>query len=238
MRKLSASNLRRPVLGLLASACLGTAAIGAMHTHSGRLMLARLGVPCPVNQVDPQRVLAVREDALARSRGAAPAPSRPALSLHLDTTTESEVKDWTVRTHVACDAISRGYHYLRCRGVPAAALGVQGPPVSEIWFSFGPRNVLVAINLYRRGMTEAQTQESWQTAVQGLHQRLGAPTQSSGDLTLAGVLTSPVAVARVQYQYADYLATVTASHIPEGGLAVREQYMSATATPAQTSRPG
>jgi hypothetical protein len=41
-------------------------------------------------------------------------------------------------------------------------------------------------------------------------------------------MEKPVAVARVEYAYSDYVATVTASHLPYGGLAVREQYMSAT----------
>jgi hypothetical protein len=231
MRKLTRSRGLRAGLGVLAGLCAAVAAIGWLHTPSGRVVLARLGVPCPVNKVDARLVLAVRDDAMARSRGSVPAPSRPALGLMLDGSTDTQVTAWAAREHAQCEAITRGFHYLRCRGVPSAALGIEGPPVSEIWFSFGPSNRLVAINLYRRSMTEAEARQSWQVAVQGLRQRLGEPMNSTGDLTLAGLVQSPVAVARVQYRYSDYIATVTASHMPYGGLAVREQYMSAVASP-------
>jgi hypothetical protein len=201
-----------------------------MHTAGGRALLARLGVPCPVATVDPRLVLAVRDDAIARSRGTTPAPQRPALGLQLDRSTASEVGARMAAAHASCDTIARGYRYLRCRGVPAQALGLDGPPVSELWFSFAPDQRLVAINLYRRGMDEAQARRSWRSAVGRLQRDLGPPSASTGDLSLDTLVPGPVAVARIQYLYADYVATVTASHLPYGGLAVREQYMSA-ATP-------
>ena len=175
MRELTHSRRFRAAAGVLAGLCVAVAAIGGMHTPSGRVLLAKLGVPCPVNTVDPRLVLAVHDDALARSRGTAPAPSRPALGLQLDGSTVAQVTAWAAREHAQCDAITRGYHFLRCRGVPSASLGLEGPPVSEIWFSFGPSNKLVAINLYRRSMTEKETRQSWEVAVQALQQRLGKP---------------------------------------------------------------
>jgi hypothetical protein len=235
MRQLNTPTLRRTVVGTVIGLCLGTFAIGWMHTHSGRLLLAKLGVSCPVNRVDLKQVMAIREVGMARSRGTARAPHRPALGLQLDVSTEAQVSAWAAQTRAQCDAITRGYHFLRCRGVPAAALGAVGPPVSEIWFAFGPGSTLMAVNLYRRSMTEAEAQQSWQTAVELLHQNLGAPTQSTGDLTLAGLVNSPVSVARVQYTYSDYIAIITASHMPYGGLAVREQYMSTVAEPGKES---
>ncbi len=231
MRKLSARTWRGAAAATVAVLCLGTAAVGAMHTHGGRLLLARLGVSCPINTVSAAKVLAVREYAVSRARGSAPAPSRPALGLQLDVSTEAQVSAWAARTHSQCDAIVRGYHFLRCRGVPAAAVGEAGPPVSEMWFSFGPGNTLVALNLYRRGMTEAQVRQTWRSATERLQLSLGPPTQATGDATLTRVVTGPVAVARVHYAYTDYIAEITASHMPYGGLAVREQYMSAVSAP-------
>ena len=227
MHALISPRARRVATGVLVSLGLATVAIGMMHTPKGRHLLARLGVPCPVNQVDPQLVLAVRNNALVRARGEQAAPERPALNLRLDVTTEQELSAWASRTGAHCDALTRGFDHLRCRGVPAGSLGVAGPAISEIWFSFGPDHTLAAVNLYRRGMTETETRQSWQSATQRLLTSLGTPTQSTGDLTLNGLATAPVAVARVRYSYRDYLASVTASHLPGGGLAVREQYMSA-----------
>jgi hypothetical protein len=87
----------------------------------------------------------------------------------------------------------------------------------------------MAVNLYRRDMTESEARQSWKIAVENLRHALGVPASTSGDTTLASLMKKPVAVARVNYAYSDYVATVTASHMPYGGLAVREQYMSARA---------
>ena len=232
MRELSPTRTMRrgaAVLGLLGGV---VGAIGWLHTPGGLGLLARLGVPCPVDHVDPRLVESVREEAMLRSRGSTPAPERPALGLSLDRSTQAEVWAWASRTHAHCTDITRGFHYLRCRGVPAASLGIAGPPVSEVWFSFGPTHALIAINLYRRDMNPSQLLQSWTVAVDRLRRTLGEPTQSSGDLSLAHLASSPIAVARVQYVYSNYIATVTASHLPYGGLAVREQYMSEVGGPA------
>lgn len=228
MRQLTTPPIRRGAIAAFTTLAAVMAAGASMHTHAGMRLLARLGVPCPVNQVDPKKVLAVQQDAMARLQGAAAAPDRPALGLRLEQSTEVEVGAWAARTQTHCDAIERGFHYLRCRGVPAAALNLAGPAISEIWFSFGPAHTLLAINLYRRSMSPAETRQSWQSALQALHEKLGPPSQATGDLTLAALIEQPVAVARVDYRYRDYSATVTASHMPNGGLAVREQYLSAT----------
>jgi hypothetical protein len=219
--------LLRTATGAVLGLVVLTAAVGWMHTHAGRALLARLGVPCPVAQVPLKQVASIRESRIVRYRGSVAAPSRPALGLQLDASSEADVSAWAARTHSACTAIIRGYRFLRCRGVTASALGLSGPAISELWFSFGPRDALIAVNLYRRYMSAPETQQSWHSAVQHLQQQLGAPTQSTGDLTLASLLSRPLAVARVAYTYTDYIATVTASRTPYGGLAVREQYMSA-----------
>jgi hypothetical protein len=227
MRQLNLRPRYRVLAGAVAVLVTLTAAIGWMHTHAGRRLLARLGVQCPVTQVAPERVAAVRAEAMARARGTGTAASRPALGLQLDTSSETAVAAWAASVHAPCEAITRGYRFLRCRGVPAAALGLSGPAVSEIWFSFGNHDRLIAVNLYRRYMTEAETRQSWFGALGRLQQQLGEPTQASGDLTLAHLADSALAVARVRYAYSDYIATVTASRTPYGGMAVREQYMSA-----------
>lgn len=222
--------IARTSLGVVTGVSVAIAAIGWMHTRAGRIVLAKLGVPCPVNMVDSKTVLAIRDEAAAKSRGGLPAPQRPALGLQLEHSTKSEVATWAARNHVDCAAISRGFEFLRCRGVQAQALGLAGPDISELWFSFNPGGALVAINLYRRSMTPSETQQSWQAAVGRLEQALGQPMVASGDPTLARLFREPVAVARIQYAYSDYQATVTASHLPYGGLAVREQYISTSAS--------
>ena len=227
MFQLSAPRTTRLITGIAAATCISVAAIGWMHTSQGRGVLAKLGVGCPVDSIDSRVVLAIQQNAISRERGSNAAPGRPAFKWLLDRSTEAQVAEKMAQENVHCDELVRGLRYLRCRGVPAQLLGTNGPPVSEIWFSFGPAHTLIAINLYRRDMTETEARRSWKIAVQNLRNALGFPTSTSGDTTLASLMEKPVAVARMNYAYSDYVATVTASHMPYGGLAVREQYISA-----------
>jgi len=151
--------------GVAIAACVSVAAIGRMHTSQGRHLLVKLGVQCPVDTVDSNVVLSMRNHAISRERGSTAAPDRPALGLQLDRSTEPEVVEKMARDNVRCDEISRDFRYLRCRGVPAQLLRTNGPPVSEIWFSFGPDGTLMAINLYRRDMTKPEASQSWRIAV-------------------------------------------------------------------------
>lgn len=201
---------------------------GAMHTRAGRAALVALGVPCPVRTVSAARVDEVRRAGLATLRGQRPAPARPAIAgLRLDATTEGEAQAVLARAHGQCVEEVRGYRHLRCRGVDAAALGLAGPPVSELWLSFDPGGRLVAVDLYRRGMRPADLRTAWSDAAGRLRAVLGQPGLVLGDPAPEALAAAPIGTARVQYRYADYVATVTAAHLPQTGLSVREQYLSA-----------
>lgn len=214
-------------LGVGAGVLAALGAIGWMHTPSGLRMLAALGVPCPVNSVAVERVAALRAAGVAPLKALAPAPARPALAgLALDRTTEPDAAALLARAHAQCESQVRGYRYLRCRGVDASALALAGPAVSELWLSFNGAGRLVGIDVYRRGMAPADVSAVWTDAATRLRATLGAPQVAFGDPSPAVLAATPIQTARVQYRYADYVATVTASHLPGSGLSVREQYMS------------
>ena len=201
---------------------------GAMHTRAGLRALAALGVPCPVDRVAAAQVDHVRRAGLAGLRGDTPAPVRPAVAgLLLDMTTEAQAQALLASAHAECEVQARGYRHLRCRGVDAAALGLAGPPVSEMWLSFGPAGRLVGVDVYRRGMRPDDVRAVWSDAAGRLRAALGAPGLAVGDPAPDVLAASPIQTARVQYRYADYVATVTAAHLPQTGLSVREQYLSA-----------
>jgi hypothetical protein len=201
---------------------------GAMHTRAGLRTLAALGVPCPVRSVSADQVDRARRAGLATLRGSGPAPSRPAIAgLRLDETTEAGAQAILARAHAPCEVQVRGYRHLRCRGVDAAALGLAGPPVSELWLSFDPAGRLVGVDVYRRGMQPADVRTVWVDAAGRLRAALGAPGLVLGDPAPDVLAAAPIGTARVQYRYADYVATVTAAHLPQTGLSVREQYLSA-----------
>lgn len=222
----------RPRAGTLvriaAGVLLALGGIGWLHTPAGLRLLVALGVPCPVRSVPAERVTALRAAALAPLRTLALAPARPApAGLQLDRTTEAEAQAVLARAHARCEPLVRGYRYLRCRGVDAQALALAGPPVSELWLSFGPAGRLIGVDVYRRGMAAQEVRTVWSAAAARLRDRLGPPAVVLGDPAPEALAALPVQVARVQYRYADYVATVTASHLPGTGLSVREQYMSA-----------
>jgi len=226
MKPLTGSRRTWIVSGAVALLVLGAG--GAMHTRAGLRALAALGVPCPVDTVTAEQVGRARAAGVAAVRGTAAAPARPSIAgLALDATTEAEARALLARAHARCETQVRGYRYLRCRGVDAAALALAGPPVSELWLSFGPAGRLVGVDVYRRGMRPDDVRTVWSDAAGRLRGALGAPGVVVGDPAPDVLAAAPVQTARVQYRYADYVATVTAAHLPQTGLSVREQYLSA-----------
>ena len=219
---------RRTWIASGAVALLVLGAGGAMHTRAGLRALAALGVPCPVQTVTAEQVGRARAAGIAAVRGTTVAPARPAIAgLVLDATTEAQAGALLARAHARCEVQVRGYRYLRCRGVDAGALALAGPPVGELWLSFGPAGRLVGVDVYRRGMRPDDVRTVWSDAAGRLRGALGAPSVVLGDPAPDVLAATAVQTARVQYRYTDYVATVTAAHMPQSGLSVREQYVSA-----------
>lgn len=219
--------LQRYAMPSVAALTVAIGLVGAMHLKSARPVLAMLGVPCPVDSTTAEQVSALRASGLAHLRTSQPAPARPLPGgFVLEGTTAAEAVRWAHENGVACDAVTHGYNYLRCRGVEARKLGLAGPPVSELWLSFGPNGHLVGVDIYRRGMNANDTTAAWNGAAYTLRNALGTPTATTGDASPEVLSQSPLQTARLQYRFSDYLAIVTASNLPYAGLAVREQYMS------------
>lgn len=203
---------------------VGVVGIGALHTAGGRQLMARLGVPCPVDRVSAAEVIQVRQVGLRALRGAEPAPAKQALGMTLGRTSEGDVLQWQASAGADCVPVQRGYSFLRCRGVPASAVGAAGPPVSELWFSFSPAGTLIGVDLYRRGLDDAGSERAWSDARQRMFRVLGAPARVTGDPSPTVLRASALQTARIEYRYTDYVAALTAVNLPHAGLAVREQY--------------
>ncbi|MBE7942841.1 hypothetical protein IM725_19935 [Ramlibacter aquaticus] len=199
-------------------------AIGALHTSGGRELMARLGVPCPVDKVSAEQVTHLRQVGSQALRGTVPAPARQALGMTLGQTTEADVKQWQKASGAQCETLQRGYPFVRCRGIPAAALGAEGPAVSELWFSFSPAGRLIAVDLYRRGLDDTGSQQAWSDARARMAKVFGAPARVTGDASPAVLRASALQTARVEYRFSDYFVALTAVNLPHAGLAVREQY--------------
>jgi hypothetical protein len=205
-----------------------TAIVGWMHTKAARPVLAAIGVHCPVDEATPTDVAAIREKGLGGLRGKLPAPLRPTVDgMPLESFSERDAQKWAASNHVNCETVVHGMRYLRCRGVDGKVLGVAGPPVSELWLSFGLSGKLIGVDIYRRGLDPQGETIAWSDAIDRLQSKLGEPAVKFGDASPAVLSATNYLTARVQYRYSDYVATVTAVKLPYAGLAVREQYMSA-----------
>jgi hypothetical protein len=189
------------------------ALVGALHMPFARPLLMRLG-GCPASS--PVAIDAARKDAIASSRGTAPAPARPALGFALDEATVTDVRAWAARVGAKCDE-KRDVTLVKCTGAAGYA---------EVAFGLSPHTKkVVAVTTLRSNLTGAEGVESLVRVGNELHAALGAPTTTAGDpnaLALEGFHTATIA-----YAYSDYLATVTATKLPERGVLVREEYYSA-----------
>jgi hypothetical protein len=218
----------RRLLAVSGLALGGSIALGGvLHMPFARPLLARLGAFCPVRTVSAAEVDAARGPALAALRGEAKAKSRPALGLRLDETTAAQARAWADANGLACTTPPKAAHTLACSNVPAEALGLpraQGN-VHDVALAFDARGVLVAVDALRRGLTPRDAAGAGAAIVNRLSADLGAPSEHAGDWT-AEHLDGPLHTSIVRFRFRDYVATVTATHVPGTGVILREQYLS------------
>lgn len=209
--------------GLVAAA----AAIGGLHTAQGMVLLRWAGLPCPATRASAADVLRAREQGLGAIRSDRRAPAHSALRFVLESTTRADAQAWAAANGVACTPVERGLQFLRCRGFDARLLGVAGPPVSELWLSFRPDGRLIGVDVYRRGLADADAALAWSDAAGRMRAALGAPSRAFGEAAPSELRGGALRTARIEYRFSDAMARLTAANLPHAGLAVREQYLSA-----------
>jgi hypothetical protein len=217
---------KKVVLGTLAATTVLVGAVGALHLPFARPLLMRLG-GCPADRVSPLAIHAARHEAITAARGPIAAPARPALGFALDEATIDDVRAWSSRAGVTCDEKREGT-FVRCRDVAAASLPGTWPhgTLAEVTFGLSPKTKkVIAVATLRSGLSDSDGVQTISGTSRELEAKLGAPTKSAGDasaLASAGYHT-----ATLSYAYSDYLASVTATKMPERGVLVREEYLSA-----------
>ena len=215
-----------------------TAVVGFLHTPYGRPLMGRLGMSCPAKRASPAAVEALRLRGVGALRGTALAPARPALGLKLDVSRTADVEAWTRARGLGCEDRQRPSHLLVCSNVPASALTSTASgaaseqskhgdgAVDEVTFAFAPDSRLVAVDTFRRALTGPRACELFAQIADGLTGALGSRGERVGEATPAYLEGAPLRTARLDYRFADYLATVTAMNL-SGRVALREQYLSA-----------
>lgn len=220
---------RSTVARIAAGLFLTTLAIGALHLPFARGVLMRVG-GCPLAgaRMTPAQMDVARQIAVAGRLGATEAPARPALVFALDSTTLADVHSWAAREHVECDDVRAGL--VKCTNVPPSAVGRAGleGTIDELALGFGARGRLVNVTTLRADLRPDAAARAAEDIVSSLAADLGAPAKTAGDFAI-GHLAQPGAasLATRAYRYRDYVADVTAIHLPSSGLSLREHYMSA-----------
>ena len=224
---------RRWLVG--ASLLLGVSvgALTLLHLPAARPWLSWLGARCPVQRVSARDVDLLRHAAIDSLRGSAPAPVRPALGLRLDQTRQEDVLWWAAEQGLQCAAFVQGMSYVNCRDVPATALGLfpEDGAIADLSAAFDARGVLVGVDALRSGLSGAQAAARAQRILARLRGELGPPAEAQGEWSADYLGGRALATSFVRYRFRDYLAFVTATHLPASGVVLREQYLSA-ASPA------
>jgi hypothetical protein len=214
------------VAGLLGGGFVGV--MGFLHTPAGRPLMARLGMSCPARKVTPAQAEALRIRGVTSLRGTGLAPARPALGLALDVAQVADIATWASARGLACSSKKRPSLTFTCTGVPASALASAADrgTIDEVTFAFAPDGHLVGVDSLRRTMTAADASWLFGLITDDLAAQLGTGGARVGEPTPAYLAGGALHTARVQYRFADYLATVTAMNL-SGRVALREQYQSA-----------
>ena len=225
--RLSRRTVRRTAVAGVAALGAGTLLVAALHHPAARPLLAKAGWACPSQRVGAAEVQAARDYGLASLRGTAQAPERPALGFELERSGETAVLHWVGQYRLRCRSETRGLRSLECADVPAAALGIPDSEgrVDSLTLAFDADGRVVAVDALRRRLEARRAADALEAAGARLYDSLGPPTETLGETDASYLAGAPFRTAFVRYRFRDYVATVAAVHLPEGGIAVREQYL-------------
>lgn len=204
---------KKTVLGVAGATVVAIGAMGALHMPFARPLLMRLG-GCPASGISPVAIDAARRPSIEAARGPTVAPARPALGFALDEATLADVHAWADRVGATCED-KREATLIRCKdGATEVTFGLSAATKK-----------VVAVTTLRSQLTGLEGANRMKQLGSELHAKLGTPTTTAGDPN--ALATDGYHTATFSYAYSDYLASVTASKLPERGVVVREEYYSA-----------
>jgi hypothetical protein len=212
------------------AAALVTGLIGVLHAPFARPLLMKIG-GCPVGKASAAEVEEGRMQAVRKTRGSVPAPSRPALGFALDGSVPEDVLAWAEKKGISCKEKREGM-LLTCKDVPANVLPdrpQENGTIDEVSFAFRPRDrrlVNVTAMSFRLSPDEAARRMT--ASVDRVRPDLGAPAIASGDVTKERFANGGFVTATTTWSYSDYEAQMTATSFNGRGVALREQYLSAS----------
>lgn len=204
----------RTVLRRVAMGAAALFAVGALgHAPFARAWLAKLG-GCPMGApLSAAELEARRVEAVKKIAGTTDARSRPAFGFALERSTRGDARAWAAEHGGGCEDEPGG-----------AALRCKATDGTDVFFQYGPRGDLVALDVMREGVSPARAAELVKAEIALLTREAGPPARALGE-TDAAYLAGPLRQVNAEFRFRDYAADVTASNLGEGVL-VRMQYRS------------
>lgn len=180
-------------------------------------------MPCPLKRgLTAQAVEAQWKKGVQQLRGEGEAPEKPSLAeLQLDETTEKEALDWAHRRGLNCEIQIKGARFLSCSKVPIGSIHID-----TVTLAFDTSDRLVAVDLFKRKISGKDAEARIKQVSEDLRKTLGKPTEALGAPTEQYLNGGSMRTAIVRYRFDNYLALLTATHLPWSGIALHEQYMS------------
>ena len=204
------------------------AAAVVLHTRAGRALLGKSG-GCPWEQSAPSAARVeegrVKTAATLKTNPITRATARPAFGFVLDQSTRDDVKAWSTRAGASCTE-ELGGAALRCEPANRTSTAENGVPVSDAFFRFDPRGVVVGVDLMREGTDGEKAAAVLTTLTDRISQAAGPPSTVQGTASSAHLAGGYLNRAAAEFRFADYAADVSATNMGERGVVVREQYRS------------
>ncbi|HTQ07423.1 MAG TPA: hypothetical protein VMI54_26385 [Polyangiaceae bacterium] len=199
---------------------------GFLHTRAGRpllLLLAHGHCPFSRRSVDPKTRDALRHLGLSReAHVAADAPERPAFGFELGKVTRADVNEWANASALRCRVEAQGSG-LACDGVSGRELAADDDERGAAYFRFDAGGRLVGVLRMQRTHDAERAVELGGAARGELARRLGVPTRSAGELSVASLARGPLRQARAEHRFSDFSATTSVTNLgPDGYLVVAE----------------
>lgn len=223
---------KKVAAGIGLAAVFSVGGMGFLHTKWGKPLLMKVG-GCPVGKASPAELDALRDNANAASRGATPAPARPAFGFDLDKTTLADAKAWAKRVGASCEDKREGSVYV-CSNVKSEwltqSMGGSGV-ITELEFGFRANHGTMYTVVSRKyGLTPAQGAAQYDAVAKGVSARFGAPTIQGGTASPEFLGANPWATVMYEYRYSDYFVTGSAVNATEGVMVIEQYTSAATST--------
>jgi hypothetical protein len=177
------------------------------------------GCPVSLNAGNAESLETYRVKQLARLSGEMIAPKRPGLGFSLGDTPRSQVEKVLERRGASCED-KNGGAVLRC-----SMRSAEGDERLDAHLQFDVTARLVAVDVWHGVESARDAVKRLVRLEQRLKEEVGVASRLTGALDESS-LRQPFARIAREYAFSNYVARLSATHLGQRGIRVREQYQS------------